>query len=69
MHMPQGYYTSHFPLNNTFAAVSILGLVISVVASVQGMLNVTWGTTMIVFFTILFISSLITLRPTVYQHY
>jgi len=57
----------YFPWSNTFAGISILGLTITTYLIVADVLVVTWGTLFLVFFLILFIVTLVTLKPTVYE--
>ena len=51
-----------YPLSDSFVAISFLGFVWAVLFTNSGKLSPTWGTTMIIFFIILVIASLATIR-------
>ena len=51
------------PLSNSFALVSMVGIVIFAVLLGAGKINKTWAFTMLVFFVICFIASLISVTP------
>jgi len=51
-----------YPLSDSFVAISFIGFIWSLLYTYGGKLSPTWGLTMIVFFVILVISSLITVR-------
>ena len=54
-----------YPLSDSFVAISFLGFVWAVLFTNAGKLSITWGTTMIIFFVIMTIASLASLRAVV----
>ena len=53
------------PLSSSFMLAGILGFFISVIYWHKGSINYSWGFTMVLFFTIIFISSLLSMRASV----
>lgn len=51
------------PLSNKFALVSIVGLIVFAVLLESGNIDKTWGFTMVVFFAICFVASVISVTP------
>jgi len=58
----------YYPLNNQFAAVSLLGLIVFSLLTYGESLSLTWGFTFTLFFAVLFTASILTLKPTVYEY-
>ncbi|MDP2750110.1 MAG: hypothetical protein Q8O89_04735 [Nanoarchaeota archaeon] len=57
------------PLSNNFALVSLLGLIIFAVLLEAQKIDKTWGFTMVVFFTICFIASIVSITPEFPEEY
>ncbi len=51
------------PLSNNFAITSIIGLLVFVVLLEAEKIDKTWGFTMVVFFAICFIASVVSITP------
>lgn len=51
------------PLPNTMFLVSILGLIISIMFTISGRLNNTWGFLFVLFFLMLFVASVVSITP------
>jgi hypothetical protein len=55
--------TTKVPLNSSFAAISILGLLLSLSFTVFGRINLKWGVTLIFFFLVMVISVMTSIYP------
>jgi hypothetical protein len=51
------------PLNNSFAAMSIIGLILSVSFTIFGRLQLKWGITLIFFFIVMVIAVMTSIFP------
>ena len=52
------------PVTGGFMITSMLGLIICTVYTLSGRLDHTWGFTLILFFVIMFIASVVSMTPT-----
>jgi hypothetical protein len=51
------------PLNSSFAAISIIGLLLSLSFTVFGRIELKWGVTLIFFFLVMIISVMASIYP------
>ena len=52
----------YYPLSDSFMAVALLGFIVSVVLTNGGIVSLSWGVTLIVFFAAALVASFMTVR-------